>query len=197
MGGFGAFSGSLDSLSGVACIEDGNRSQTHQGAVPGAVKIGWSAERVSCFQEGGKGRPGGIADVETGPRAAQVALLPPADVPFHLIPGIESPTFDKAFGEAEGHGCVVGPLAWFQIEGAIADHVGNWCEATRWLELQGGSQGVANGKTEQAAPVSFELFYTVRHAAIIVLSPRREPSGFGQAFPGMANGPLRRYDEAL
>ncbi len=126
-----------------------------------------------------------------------MTFLPPADVPFHLILGIESPAFDETLGEAEGHGCVVGPLARLEVEGTAADHVGDGLEAARRLELQTGSQGVADGKPEQAAAVSFELFYTVRHAAIIVLSPRREPSGFGQAFPGMANGPLRRYDEAL
>lgn len=126
-----------------------------------------------------------------------MAFLPPANVPLHLILWVEALTFDQAFSEAQGQGCIISPLARLEVEGATADHVGNGREASRRLELQSCPQGVASGKSEQAAPISFELFYAVRHSAIIVLSPRREPSGFDRAFPGTASAPLSRCDEAL
>jgi len=196
MGSFRAFTGFLNCLPGVAGIEHGHGSQTHEGTISGAVRIGGTTDGIPCFQKGGKGGPGGAADIETCPCAAQVSFLPPAHITFHLIFRIESPTFNQAFGKAEGHGGIIGPLAGLEVERAAADHVGDGREAPRRFELQSCSQGVADGEPEEAAPISFELFYVVRHAAVIVLFPMKEPSGPDRASRGTANAPLHRNGEA-
>ena len=148
---------------------------------------------ISRFQEGGEGRPGCVADVEACPRAAQVAFLPPADVSFHLIFRIESLAFNQAFGKAEGHGGVVGPLAGFEVERAATDHVGNGFEGSRRFELQRSAHCISHGKAEKTAPGA--LFSVHCYPFLIVPSSRREPSRSDRAFQGRKSAPWDRSDE--
>lgn len=81
-------------------------------------------------------------------------MLIPIGVAVHLIPRIERVAADQALGQAQGHGRVVRPLSWLQVEGSAAHHVGQRFEAAAWLELQRGANGVACGQAEQSASVS-------------------------------------------
>ena len=147
VGGQGAFARFFDGISGITCIEHGHWGQSHDGAIACAMNIGGTTEWIAGLQKGGEGRRGNIANVKTCPSAAQVAFLPPANIPFHLIFGIEALAFNQAFGEAKCHRGVVGPLTWLQVEGSAADHVGDRCEASRRFEFQGRTQGIAHGQS--------------------------------------------------
>lgn len=157
----GAFAGFFNRFFGIIGIEQGHGGQAHEGAVSGGMGACRSAEGIACLQEGGKGRPGRVADIEAGSCAAEVAFLPPTAVALHLVFRVESLAGDEAFGQAKGHGGVIGPLPRLQVEGATADHVGDGLEAPRQFELQRRSQGVSRCQAEEAAAISFDLLQGV------------------------------------
>ena len=78
-------------------------------------------------------------------------VLPPAYVALHLIACIEAFAFDQTFGEAEGHGGIIGPLAGLETPAAAADHVRDGREAAGRLELEGGADRIAYSQADERA----------------------------------------------
>ncbi len=48
-----------------------------------------------------------------------------------MVRQIETQALDEAFRQAQGHEGIIGPLAGFQFEGAVAGHIGDGCKAAR------------------------------------------------------------------
>lgn len=115
----------------------GHGSQPHNGAVAGCAPggrtevPGFEFRRPSGATVSLQRGPGGAADVEAVPRAAQVALIVPSEVALQLVQWIESTTFDQALGQTERHGGVVRPLPGLETEGAATDQVRQGLERPR------------------------------------------------------------------
>ena len=112
----------------MLAIGQHHRGQAHERAVAGGIRVGGAAERFLGALEALQGLPAGNPNVETTPGAAQVAVMVPAQVAFHLIARVEGlafglAAFDQAFGQAQGHRGVIGPLAGLQIERTAASHL--------------------------------------------------------------------------
>jgi hypothetical protein len=116
--------------------------------------VGRAGVLAAVVEERGQRGAGGVADVEAPAGAAQVAMLPPPAVGVELVGRVEPAADDQAVGQAQGHRGVVGPLAWFEVEGAAADQVVDRLEGVGRPELQGGADGVPGGEAEQAAAVA-------------------------------------------
>jgi hypothetical protein len=107
--------------------------------------------------------PDGVADAEALDGAAQMALTKPADIAPELLQRVEPIFFDQAFGQAESHGCVVGPLARFQVERAAADHICYGFRCPGRLEFQRGPQGVPHGQADQAVKVPIPPLFSFHY----------------------------------
>lgn len=79
------------------------------------------------------------------------SFSPPTNVSRDLILEVETSRLDETVGQAECHGGVIGPLAWFESEGAAPHHIGDGCERPPGFELHSGADGIAGGQPKEAA----------------------------------------------
>ena len=77
-------------------------------------------------------------------------FLPPSDVAAGLVVEIPADAGD-AVGQGQGHAGIVGPFAGGQAVRAAATVAGHLGECARRLELDGGTQGIADGEANQCA----------------------------------------------
>ena len=66
----------------------------------------------------------------------------------------EFPAGNQAFGQTQGHGGVVGPLAGLQAERSTAHHVVNGLKGSGRFEFQRRAQRVSGRQAQQAALVA-------------------------------------------
>ena len=76
------------------------------------------------------------------------ALPPPGDVAAGLVVEVPADAGD-AVGQGQGHAGVVGPLARGQAVRPAATVAGHLGEGARRLELDGGTEGIADGETQK------------------------------------------------
>jgi hypothetical protein len=150
---FRAFPRFLDSLKGVCSIEHRDWCQTHNGAVTCSFRVTGSTKRLAGFLELLEGSQYSAADVEAPTSAAPVSLSLPTKIAFHPVGRVEPFALDEALRQAKGHGGIVCPLTWLEIEGAPANHVRDRVEGTGPPELKRGADGIPHGKPEKAPPV--------------------------------------------
>ena len=102
-----------------------------------------------------------------------MSFLPPAHITFHLTFWIESPTFNQAFGKAEGHGGIIGPFAGLEMERAASHHVGDGCECSGRLEFKRSPQGIPNRQAGETSEIAIQ--YVVDVTILGVPSIQRLP----------------------
>src|SRR5947208_5167024 len=129
----------------------GTAREAHEGSVPSGGGIRGTARGIAGAFEAHEGRAHGVADVEAPSGRAQVAVAPPADVAHELVDRVEAAPLDQALGEAERHGRVVGPGPGGEVERTAADELGDGAEGAGRAEFKGGTEGVAEGETQEGA----------------------------------------------
>jgi len=92
-----------------------------------------------------------VPNIKAPPCHAIMSILPPLDIAVELVAEVHSLVGDEAFGEAECHGCVIGPFTGFEVERATADDVSEWGERAPAGELNGRAKSVSSGEAEEGA----------------------------------------------
>ena len=138
----------------VGAVRHGNRRKAHQRAVASATRICGARERITSFAVRRECRAACHANIEALACAAHVAVSPPAHVSLHLVFGIEPLGAHQAFSKAQGHRCVIGPLAGLEVERASAYHVGKQGEHARRLEFQSRAERITGSEAKQCAVVA-------------------------------------------
>ncbi len=159
MGGPGTVSGTLDGHGRLVRKKHGDWRQPHDATVAGGMRIRGPAIRGVSGYKALQGGPSGAAYVETPACATEVALPVPAHIPLQLIDRVEALFFHEAFGQAKGHGGVIGPLAGLEVERAAADNIGNWRETAGLFEFKGGAQGIANSEAKQGTTITICIYH--------------------------------------
>ena len=98
------------------------------------------------------------------------------------------------YGQAEGHGGVVGPLAGRQAERPTTDHVDDRRERPGTFELQRGPQGIAHGEAEEAAAVAVTEMYGAPLSSPAIRRMPDHPVGAAQAFE-LHHGDIEHTEE--
>ena len=80
-----------------------------------------------------------------------MTLAPPAAVPLHLVASIEATALNQAFGQAERHRCIVGPLARLEVEWPASDHIYDGLESAFGPKLHRRAHRVSNCESSEAA----------------------------------------------
>ncbi len=151
MGGAGALGAQAHGFAGIVHEVERDGSEAHETPVSGRVRVAAAGKGIPRPAEGLEGRSDRKAETEATAGAAQIAFVPPTEVAFHLVTGVEAPALDEALGKTEGHGGIVGPLSRAQVEGSAAHHVGDRGERPRQHELHGRAHGVARSQPEEGA----------------------------------------------
>ena len=82
-----------------------------------------------------------------------MARLPPLQIVPHLVVQIPA-TLGDAVGKGQRHAGVVGPFATGQAVRAAAAEAGDFGERARRLELDGGTEGIADGEAEKGSTLA-------------------------------------------
>jgi len=84
-------------------IKHGNGRQAHDRSVSGSARIGGTAEGISGVSIAVQGFSHRVADIKASSVAAQVAVVLPGAVMFHLVAGSKVAFFYQAGCKAKGH----------------------------------------------------------------------------------------------
>ena len=81
-----------------------------------------------------------------------MSLIHPAAEANHLIVRVEVAALDQTFREAQRHGCVISPLARFQMKRTTSHHIMNGCKTALGAKLKCGAHSISNSEPKQATP---------------------------------------------
>jgi len=84
---------------------------------------GLAAHRFACGAEACKRIVSVFPNSETTAVTGIVSIISPVQVTLHLVQRIETIHVHQALGQAQGHGSIIGPLAWIQTEMTTATHI--------------------------------------------------------------------------
>ena len=93
------------------------------------------------------------ADVEAAAIDRVFALFVPGKIAPRLVVEVPADAGD-AVGQGQGHARIVGPLVRGQTVRAAATVAGHLGEAARRLELDGGTEGIADGEAEEGSTLA-------------------------------------------
>lgn len=153
MGRPGTFGTVGDSPLRITGKKKRHRSESHEAPVTHSIQVDRTGKRITDFSIPLQGATYGIADIETLAIAAEITILPPAEIPFHLITGIEPLAFEETFRQTKCHGSVVGPFPRPQVERPSPDHVGYRGEGPRVFEFDRRTYSVPCGQPQQTASI--------------------------------------------
>lgn len=110
-------------------------------------------------------------DIEAGSGAAEVPLSVPAHVALQVVDGVKPLSLYEAFCEAEGEGCIIGPLPGPEAKRPATDHVVDRLKCSGPPELKRRSEGVAGGQAEQAATITVNAVHRYLRCRILCSAP--------------------------